>query len=241
LVFLIVIAVLLIVADRVAVAYAERQVADRVAAQVAAKGASSDRPQVTIHGVPFLTQVVAGKYKDVTVVLRNLSGKAAGDRTVRMPVVDITAHDVKAPLSALRSGSQPIVAGTVDGTATLDYASVATLLNQKGLQLSDKDGKLGVTAPVQILGRTLTVTGTADVTVQGQVLSIHFQQLTAAGLAGVPLADTLLNAYARTISVDLKVPALPFNLVLKSVQPQPAGLVLTGNASNVPLNRAAGG
>jgi hypothetical protein len=237
LVFLLIVAGLLFLADRVAANYAERQVADRVAAQLGSQGATADRPDVTIHGVPFLTQVAKGDYRDVTIVLRNLAGRAGGDRTVRMPLVDIAAHDVRAPLSALRSGTGSIVARSVHGAATLDYASVAALMNQKGLQLSDAGGKLGVKAPVQILGRDITVTGTADVVVQGQVLSIRFQQLTAEELAGVPAAQQLLNAYARNISVDLRVPALPFNLVLKKVQPTPQGLQLTADATNVPLSR----
>jgi len=51
--------------------------------------------------------------------------------------------------------------------------------------------------------------------------------------------DTALNNYARSLSVDLKVPALPLKLKVEKVQPTPAGLVVTAGAKEVPLN--AGG
>jgi hypothetical protein len=46
----------------------------------------------------------------------------------------------------------------------------------------------------------------------------------------------LLNNYAKQISVDVKVPALPLNLVVQKVQPTAGGLVVTAGASEVSLN-----
>ncbi len=239
LVLLVLLLIALVVVDRFGAAYAEREIADRVAAQIANEGATSSRPEVDVAGVPFLTQVAAGKYEDIGIVVRDLTGSQGG-KTVRMPVVDITARDVRAPLSTLTSGRGDIVAGTVDGAATLDYTSVAGLIDREGVVLAERNGKLAVTAPVQALGQTLTVNGTADVTIQGAAVRIRFRDLTAEGLGQVPLAQNLINAYASQISVDLKLPALPLKLQLQQVTPRPEGLVVTAKATEVPLNTTAG-
>lgn len=117
-----------------------------------------------------------------------------------------------------------MVAETVDGTGTITYDSLAKLLDRPGLTLGERDGQLAVTAPVDILGQKLTVTGTAKVTVgkEGQV-SLSFADLDAEGLPNIPLARTLLNNYAKGISIDVPLPELPFQLVVREVRPLPGG------------------
>lgn len=238
LVLVLLLVIVAVVADRVGANYAEREIADRVAAQIRNQGATASRPEVDVAGVPFLTQVAAGRYENIGIVVRDLTGSQDG-KTVRMPLVDITARDVRAPLSSLMNGQGDIVAGTVDGAATLEYASVASLIGREGVVLAEKDGKLSVRGPLEALGQTFDVTGTADVTIEGELVRIRFQELTAAGLEAVPLARNLINAYARQISVDLQLPPLPLNLRLQKVTPRPEGLVVTATAAEVPLNTGA--
>jgi LmeA-like phospholipid-binding len=235
-VLLIVIGGLLVVADRLGASYAERVISDRVAQQIADQHASSEQPDVTVEGVPFLTQVLAGRYQEIKIGLRDFVGPAGNGRTIRMPLLDIRAKDVRAPLETLRSGRGDIVAGTVTGAGTVDYATVAGLTGKQGVKLGEKDGKLAVTAPVTVLDRQVTVNGTADLTVKDNVVSLRFDQVTAQGLPDVPLVQGLLNNYARQISVDIRLPALPLKLVVQKVQPTAAGLVVTAGASEVPLN-----
>jgi hypothetical protein len=104
----------------------------------------------------------------------------------------------------------------------------------------ERDGKLAVTAPVQVLSREVTINGTADLEVaDGNVVRVRFDQVTAEGLPDIPIVQQILSNYAKQISVDLKVPALPLKLQVQKVQPTPAGLVVTAGATDVPLN--AGG
>lgn len=238
LVLVVLLLVVAVVADRVGADYAEREIARRVAAQIQGQGATASPPEVDVAGFPFLTQVAAGRYEDIGIVVRDLTGTRDG-KTVRMPLVDITARDVRAPLPTLMSGNGDIVAGTVGGAATLDYASVAALIDRDGVVLAEEGGKLAVTAPLQALGRTFTVNGTADVTIQGETVRIRFQELTAEGLAAVPLARNLINAYASQISIDLALPPLPLSLKVQKVTPRPEGLVVTAQATEVPLNTTA--
>ena len=226
--------------DRIGASYAERVISDRVAEQVADQDAQSAKPDVTVEGIPFLTQVVAGKYQEIKILLRDFSGPAGNGKTIKMPVLDIRAKDVRAPLDTLRSGQGDIIATTVTGTGTIDYATLAQLSGEDGVKLAEKDGKLAVTAPLTVLNQKVTINGTANIEVaSGNVVRVRFEQVTAEGLPNVPLVDTALNNYARSLSVDLKVPALPLKLKVEKVQPTPAGLVVTAGAKEVPLN--AGG
>ena len=59
----IILAVLLVAADRIAVAVAENQISDRLTSAYGLAG----KPGVTITGFPFFTQVVAGDYRQIDV------------------------------------------------------------------------------------------------------------------------------------------------------------------------------
>ncbi|MGR6322392.1 DUF2993 domain-containing protein [Micromonospora soli] len=234
-VLLLVLAGLLVVADRVAVGVAERAIADQVKQQVAKQDAQSAPPKVEVGGFPFLTQVLAGKYQHISIVLTDVQGKVQGD-AVSVPRLDVDARDVKASLDTLRSGRGDVVAERVDGRGTVTYDSLAKLLDRPGLKLAEQNGKLAVTAPADILGVKLTINGTADVTVANGKVALRFNDLSAEGLPNLPLAKTMLANYAKGISIDVPLPALPFQLNVRKVEPKPEGLVVTADAKNVPIN-----
>ncbi|WP_041832953.1 DUF2993 domain-containing protein [Actinoplanes sp. N902-109] len=238
LVLLILLAAALVVADRMAAAYAERTIADRVTQQLTRQKAHANQPDVTVEGVPFLTQVAKGNYQEIKILLKNFAAPAqqGTDQTIKMPVLDIRAKDVDAPLETLRSGNGDITAGTVTGTGTIAYADLADLIGQDGLKISEKDGKLVGTAPVQALGQTFTASGTATLTVKGGVVQVRFSDVTAAGLPDIPLVRNLVDNYVQQLSYNLDVPALPLDLKLQKAEPRPEGLVVTAGANNVPLN-----
>ncbi|MFG3699806.1 DUF2993 domain-containing protein [Micromonospora sp. NPDC047620] len=239
-VLLLVLGGLLVVADRVAAGVAERAIADQIRQEVAKQGAQSSAPEVEVGGFPFLTQVLDGRYERISIGLRDVQGSVQGD-VVALPKLDVDARNVRASLDTIRSGQGDVVAETVDGTGTISYDSLAKLLDRPGLTLGEQGGRLAVTAPVDILGQRLTVTGTADITVgkEGQV-ALRFNDLNAEGLPNVPLARTMLSNYAKSISVDVPLPELPFQLAVREVRPLPEGLAVTADAKNVPINSAAG-
>ncbi|MEV4707804.1 DUF2993 domain-containing protein [Actinoplanes sp. NPDC049316] len=236
LVLLIIVVALLAVADRVAASYAERVIGDRVAQQVADQQATSEKPDVTVEGVPFLTQVLDGKYQEIQIRLKDFSGPAGNNKTIKMPLLDIHARDVTAPLDTIRSGNGDIVAGTVTGAGTIDYPTLADLIGQKGLKVGEKDGKLVGSAPIQALGQTWNVSGTANLDIKDGVVQVRFADVTADGLPNVPLVRNLVDNYVKGLAYDLKVPALPLGLKVQKVEPRPDGLVVTAGASNVALN-----
>jgi hypothetical protein len=236
-VLLIILGVILFVADRLGRNYAENMISDKVAQQVTEQKATSEKPDVTIEGFPFLTQVAAGKYHEIKIDLANFTGPANqdGSKKLSLPLLDIRANDVKAPISALRSGGS-IVAGSVSGTGTIDYRQLASLINQPGLTLQDKDGKLAGSAQITALGRKFTVTGTASLTVSGDTVKVRFSNVDSPDLPDIPAVKVIVASYAQRLALDVQVPSLPLKLKVQKVQAQPNGLQFTAGASNVTLN-----
>jgi len=236
LVLLLIIAAALAVADRVAASYAERMIGDKVAEQVANQKATSGKPDVTIEGVPFLTQVLRGEYEEIKIELADFAGPAGNGQTIRMKLLDMRANNVLAPLDTIRSGNGEIKAKTVSGTGLIDYAQLAQLVNQPGVKLGAKDGKLVGSAPVTALGQTLNVSAAATLTVKGGVVQVRFSDVKAEGLGDNVLVRGLVNSYVQKLAFDLKVPALPLDLQVEKVEPQADGLKVTAGARDVTLN-----
>ena len=228
----------LAVADRFAASFAERKISERVAQQVAAQKATSEPPRVTIEGIPFLTQVLRGEYQQIRIDLANFSGPAGEGRTINMKELDATANDVRAPLDTIRSGNGEVTAGSVTGAGLIDYAQIVQLVGQPGVKLSEQSGKLVGSAPVQALGQTFTISATAELNVQGDLVQVRFSDVKAAGLPDNGLVRGLVNTYVQKLAFNLRIPALPLDLKVKSVQPQADGLKITAAASHVSLNSA---
>jgi len=237
-VLLVLVAAALAVADRVAVSYAERTISDRVAQQVTDQKATSEKPDVTVEGFPFLTQVARGVYDEIKIQLADFTGPAGDGRTIKIKLLDIRANDVTAPLDTLRTGNGNITAGAVTGSGLIDYAQLAELIGQPGVKLAESDGKLVVSAPVTALGQTVDVSGTADLAVKGNVVQVRFSDVKAAGLPDNALVRGLINSYVEKLAFNLTVPALPLDLQVQKVEPQADGLKITAEASNVALNSA---
>jgi LmeA-like phospholipid-binding len=236
-VLLIIVAVVLFAADRLGRSYAERIISDKVSDQVSNQKATSEKPDVTIEGFPFLTQVAAGKYDEIKIELANFSGPADenGTKKIKLPLLDIRAKNVKASLDTLRSGGN-IVAGAVTGTGTIDYKQLAALVNQPGLTLTEKNGALTGAAQVNALGQSIKVTGAAKLSVSDGVVHVRFANVDSPDLPNIPGIKALVAGYADKLGIDVRVPTLPLKLKVQQVQPQADGLKFTAGASNVTLN-----
>ena len=236
LVLLFILVLLVVVADRFGKSYAERLIGDKVAEQVANQEATSEKPAVTIAGVPFLTQVAKGEYQEIKIELADFTGPAGNGRTVRMRLLDVRATDVRAPLDTVRSGTGDIMAGTVTGVGVIDYPQLVTLIGQPGLALRAQAGRLAGSLPVRVLGQTATLVGTAELTVKAGVVQVRFTDVTAEGLPDSSPIRTILDSYTRRLALDLKVPALPLKLIVQKVEPRDDGLHFTAGATDVALN-----
>jgi hypothetical protein len=214
---------LLVVADRVAVGYAE----DQVATQIAEKGGLEGTPEVDITGFPFLTQAIGGRYDDVRISLTAAElGQPEGTRA------DVALHGVHVPLSAVLSGSvSEVPVDRIDGTATVSYALLSAQLEGDTTLKREGDG-LRITRTVEILGQTLPLTAAGTVTLDGNDLVVDVRQ--AAG-AGVDVPDWLLSRATDLLDLRYTVPALPFGLRLTSVTPADDGVDLGLEATDTVL------
>lgn len=236
-ILLIIIGGVLFAGDRIGRSYAERMISDKVSDQVANQKATSEKPDVTIEGFPFLTQVLHGRYDEIKIELADFSGPADrnGTKKIKLPLLDIRAKDVKASMHTLRSGGD-IVAGTVTGTGTIDYKQLAALIDQPGLTLTEKDGRLTGSAKVNALGQSFDVTGAAKLSVSDGLVHVRFADVDSPDLPNVPGIKALVAGYADKLGIDVRVPTLPLKLKVREVQPETDGLKFTAGASNVTLN-----
>jgi hypothetical protein len=223
LVVLVLVLGLALLADRVAVGFAE----DQVAEQVADKGGLAGVPEVEIAGFPFLTQAVGGRYDDVRISLTaEQLGQPEGTRA------DVVLHGVEVPLSSVLSGSvQEVPVERIDGTATLSYALLSAQLGSD-TQLEREGDRLRITRTVEVLGQRLGLTATAQVSLEGNDLVVDVEE--ASG-AGIDVPDFLLDRAADQLDLRYPVPELPFGLQLTSVRLAADGVDIRVEATDTVL------
>ncbi len=205
---LLVIAGLLFGLDRVAAAYT----ANRIATALQNDGFPV-RPNVSVEGFPFLTQLISRRLQGVEVT------------AARFPVGPVTASiDVHAQNIALDSGYQSGTIAQVTGTGLIPFASLArlpALAAVPGLQISS-DGphmvKLSANLQVFAASAIARVKQTARNEIALRIVSS----------SGVPAA---LLAPIRDLI--LQIPALPLGLTVNSVRVSPRGVVIGVTGQNV--------
>jgi hypothetical protein len=162
-----------LIADRVAVIYAE----DRLARQVQDRGFGA-KPQVTIAGFPFLTQAAARRLNKVVI---RAAGKKLGP--VQVKRLDFTLHGIRVSGNG-RTASQ------LSGTALIGFAGLAGMTGTPGFTLS-ADGPDRVKITVG-LGQ-VTGNATARVTRAGPG-GIRIAVISA---AGIPVAVLSTGSHAQ--------------------------------------------
>lgn len=227
----VVLGALLAAVDRVGAWMAEQMVADQVADRLAAEGVETGEPDAQVHGFPFVTQVVAGEYQDVTV---NVGDVDTGE--AELSGVRFTASDVAAPVSTLVNGGG-VHAARIEATGTVAYATVAARAGLDGLELSaGDDGAVAARLPIDVLGTDVVLTGSADVAVDGNAVRLSVTEFATEEPSALPDgAAGQIEQLARDFSVDLPLPALPYDLTVDSVRPVSDGLAVRLHAEDVPL------
>ncbi|GAA2995986.1 DUF2993 domain-containing protein [Streptosporangium longisporum] len=218
--FLVLLLVLVAVLDRVAVTGVQRE----IARQATAKYDLSAPPEVTIEGIPFLTQAIAGRYERVDV--------AAGAMTisgVALSSVDFTLHGVTAPLEGLIMRPQQVDmrAERVEGAVVVPVRA----LNQRaprGVKISVAGDALLIKGEITVLGQKVPAEATMKVEIVQGGLQLLAEKVTLGGGIAVPDPQRFL---------DYRIPLgkLPYNLKLTDVRVVPEGLRISGTASDVPL------
>ena len=210
---------LLFAVDRVGVVVAQLVAADTVRGHFGL----DQKPSIRIHGFPFLTQAIAGKYEDVTVTISGLSVGESG-RKVRINNLTARLRDVHTAAD-FRSAH----ADTATGSVLLQYSDLSTAI---GVQVGYAGaGRIKSTRTVTALGQSVTGTVTAGIVVSGPTsLSFSNPQVDVAG-AAVP--DAVTSALSATFGVPLALTGLPAGLHLDAVHVTQVGVLITASGHNV--------
>lgn len=223
LVVLLVLAGLVVGADRVAEEIAEDQVARVVAERAGLAGA----PDLEFEGFPFLTQAVSGRYEDLRVALTGADlGQPEGTRA------DVSLQGVQVALSDVLSGSvQEVPVERVDGTATLSYALLADQLGPGTTVTRDGDG-LRVQRTVEVAGVSVPLTATGTVSLDGDTLVVDVDEVAG---AGVDVPGRLVDQVGDVLDLRYRIPPLPFGLQVTGVAPADDGVRVRVEATDTVL------
>ncbi|MGW4894157.1 LmeA family phospholipid-binding protein [Kitasatospora sp. NPDC004240] len=218
---------LLVGADRIAVGVAEDEAAD----QMVKSGRMSQRPDVTIEGFPFLTQVLSMKLDDVRI---SADGLTVGDGTRQ-----VALHSFKAKLSGV-AVSDSLRSATVDqgtGSGLITYADLAQLLPPAS-QLVAGAAKLPIGSGARLslsyggpgkIKASLGPVAIGEGTLRSQGNTVTADGFQLSGVAS--MVAGLSNQKLQPVSFTLS--SLPAGLNLAGVTPQEEGLQLTFQGNGV--------
>jgi len=206
--------------------YLRSQAEKQVATQVAGAFSGMEDPAVKIHGFPFLTQMLTGKFGHVTGTTDQVvfDGLSAAD-------VKVEARDVTI---------SPAQAGSATVSATVDLETAQALMRTRSgisdLTLRSEGDHLVVTTTVQRQRLELTGVLTTDI----DVVRLEIQSATVDGMS---TAIDRLPAQTRSSLDKLTVPVsgLPHAVTLDSAEVVPGGVRFTATGTDVPLTRSFAG
>ena len=210
----IVIVLVLVLGDRAANAYAE----DRMASQIQSSLALSGKPDVTIQGFPFLTQLAASNFKTVDVNATNETAGPGG----QLEIANLTAtlHGMHIHGTNSATVDQFTASALVTFTALAHAGGIP-----QGIKLS-ADGPNQIKATVDILG--FSSDATAKVTQVGSdKINVKITDF-----AGVP-ADVL----GSLTDFNITIPKLPAGVTIQKISITQQGLQITAAGKNTTLSQ----
>jgi hypothetical protein len=224
LILLVVLAVLVVAADRVGLLVAERQIASRVQS-------SQDlerRPSVEIEGFPFLTQVLANHYPTVRLTAQDFP-VGSSDRRVRLADLDARLHDVRAVDNFSEATAQ-----TAEGTALLSYQELSRAF---GVTLGYAGGgRVQASSSVDVLGRTITGTASAEVGVAGGDELTFSELRVGVPQGGISVPEQLTDQFSSIFQKKLSLRGLPFHLQIQRLVATADGVRISATARDLTLS-----
>jgi hypothetical protein len=204
--------VLFVILDRVAVSYAENQAAKQMQSQ-----GFPTKPDVTIKGFPFLTQVAARNIKDVHIT--------ANDVKEGPVTFNLTADATNVLLDP---GYQSGTISHVTGTGVISFSSVSSALGGgSGVTITSAGGN-SVKVSLNVLGADLSMTGTIE-QAGPNTLKVHLNQP-----SGLPVSLPIPNDFT------IHIPTLPMHLTIQSVRVTSQGIVVHATGSNIKFTQSGG-
>lgn len=219
LVFLILLAIVLAIVDRVAVTGAQRE----IARQIEARYDLDETPNVEVKGIPFLTQAISGRYQEIVISMGSLDRDG-----VRVSGIEARLLGVNAQLNDLLASQAKIVVDEVVGTVVISKETVDARA-PKGVKVEGGgDDSLRVSGTVNVRNVRVPVTATMRVEVVRGGIRLRPTDVKVAG--GIPVPDA-----ARLVTWTVPVKDLPLNLKITKVRSTAEGLAVEATAKDVPI------
>lgn len=207
---LVVVIVLLVIADRVAAAVTENEMASQVQKSMSLSG----KPSVDIKGFPFLTQLIGRDLHTVTITGHNLT-----DGQLDLANINATANNMH--INGLHSAT----IGSLDGTITITFSSIANAGGLPGALTLTPDGPNMVKATASVLGASESVE--ARVTQEGTD-KIHVQVLDPGLLSSILGSST---------DFTVAVPDLPSGVSITGVMVTSGGVQISFSGANTTFSQ----
>ncbi|MCP9950837.1 LmeA family phospholipid-binding protein [Actinomadura madurae] len=223
LVLLVLVAVAVVAADRLGVRVAE----DKIGEQVAAQYNLRQQPDVTIHGIPFLTQALGGEYKHIEVAIGDWT-----EQGVTVTGVKVDMRGVEAPMSEVTKGSAAnVTARTATASAVIPYDVIQKEAPKEVKRIGPKGDDLSVDMTGAVLGVPVNGTAVVEVKPTAKGIAITPVSVGSNGAAQIPLA-----LVKRQLTWTVPVADLPVGSRISEITPTADGLRVAATAENVRLN-----
>lgn len=224
LIVLVVLAALLVAADRIGVVVAQNRLASEIQQQLDLDA----KPDVSIRGIPFLTQAIRGTYKDIRMQLPDVDAGDVQDLSVnaRLQGAHVSLSD------ALGGNVDRIPVDQISGTLLIPYDQLARASGISGLTITREGDSLRLTGSVQVLGRSIKAEAVGRVEVNDGRIAINAEQ---AEVAGIPVPKAVLDEAARLLSFRVQPQNLPLNLRITAVHLTDTGLLVDAVSDDVVL------
>jgi len=221
----IVVLILLVIADRVAKAVAENDIANQI------KSADSQiNPSVNIPGFPFLTQIVAHDINQIDISASNIP---AGP----ISITSVSAVAKGVHINGSFNGGK---VDSVTATVFVGFGSVSSALSAQGqgiagLTLSSA-GPDKIKASVTFAG-VAAISETGTVTMKGNQVTITFPPGGASGGGGIAGAiSSALGSGDSLPNLSFTIPKLPAGLQVASLNVTSQGIIVNAVAHNTTLS-----
>lgn len=211
--------------DRALARHAERRASQFLTAPL------GQAARVRVHGRPFLSQAVRGRYRDVEVSSSGLSLGVLADTTLQAHLID-----VRLPLRELLGGrAAQLPVGHVVGRLVIPYRELAAISKIPGLRFAYRDERLIATAalPVPGISQLAQVSGEAIATIADN--GAVWLRVRNVAVAGISVPGFVLNQLLAALAFPIPLPALPYGLRLERLTPLADGLHVAGSAQSVVL------
>jgi hypothetical protein len=234
LVLLGVVIILLLALDRVGVLIADQQIAKRV--QNAQDLPS--RPDVSIKGFPFLTQVFSGHYGQMNVTVRGVTRNGLTVDRVR-----VSAHGVSVPLGQVVSGKvKEVPVDRADAVVTISFANLnkylASQVASRMLRVSGAGDQLKLTGTLPFPPR-ISVSVNARIDVSSNSITLRPASVDTL-LSLIPGAKVARGVAEQFFTVKLPISQLPFGISLKQASVVNDAVVISASATGLTFRNPSG-